>query len=234
MHYIHFIPLLKGNINYYYLALNIYILFLILLFIIFLVILFGFKSKKKKLIWPISILKYCLPIFFNTFFGQTFLLIISLFECRDGKTYYDSEVVCKNDAYFYALGAASILAILIQIFFGFITVSLYYQNDFIINNNNDGVLKKRNSKSELVLLLCKILIIFIFIFDREIESFHWGIIIIFNFLTGYHCYYNLYIQNYTNITIKFYNNFLSLTLFWSYITLLLEKVFQNYSTEYNN
>ena len=226
MHYIHFIPLLKGNINYYYLALNIYILFLILLFIIFLVILFGFKSKKKKLIWPISILKYCLPIFFNTFFGQTFLLIISLFECRDGKTYYDSEVVCKNDAYFYALGAASILAILIQIFFGFITVSLYYQNDFIINNNNDGVLKKRNSKSELVLLLCKILIIFIFIFDREIESFHWGIIIVFNFLTGYHCYYNLYIQNYTNITIKFYNNFLSLTLFWSYITLLLEKVFQ--------
>jgi hypothetical protein len=116
--------------------------------------LFEFKNKKKKIIWPIFILKYCLPIFFNSFFGQTFLLIISLYECRDGKTYYDSERNCIEGTYFYILGISSILAIIIQIFFSYITVSLYYQNDFIINNNN-GVLKKRNSKSELVLLLCK-------------------------------------------------------------------------------
>ena len=192
---------------------------------IFLIMIFAFNNKKKKIVWPISILKYCLPIFFITFFGQTFLLIISLFECRDGKTYYDSERLCKNGNYYFILGIVSILALIIQIFFSFITVSLYYQNDFIINNN-DGVLKKRSSKSELVLLLCKIIIILIFVFDRQIETFHWGIILLFNFLTGYHCYCNLYLQNYSNVTIKFFNNFLSLILFWSYFTLLIEKVFQ--------
>lgn len=222
----HFIPLLKGNINYYYVVLDIYIFFLFILFIIFLVMIFEYNNKKKKIIWPFSIFKYCLPIFFITFFGQTFLLIISIFDCKDGKTYYDSKIDCNKGAYFYSLGTVSIFALLIQIFFAFITVSLYYQNDFIINNNNDGVLKKRNSESELVLLICKIVIIFIFIFDREIESFHWGIILVFNFLTGYHCYCNLYLQNYTNITIKFFNNFLSSILFWSYFTLLIEKIFQ--------
>ena len=187
--------------------------------------LFVFKNQKKKILWPISILKYCLPILFNTFFGQTFLLIVSLFECRDGKTYYDPQVICNAGAYFYCLAAASVLALLIQGFFSFITVSLYYQNDFIINNN-DGALKKRNSKSELVLLLCKIIIILVFIIDKQAESFHWGIILLFNFLTGYHCYCNLYLQNYSNITIKFFNNFLALILFWSYFTLFIEKTFQ--------
>ena len=184
-----------------------------------------FSNKKKKILWPISILKNCLPVFFISFFGQTFLLIISLYECRDGKTYYDSGTICKEGTFFYALIGFSILALVIQIFFSFITVSLYYQNDFIINNN-DGVLKKRNSKSELVLLLCKIIIITIFVFDRQIESLHWGIILLFNFLTGYHSYCNLYLQEYNNITIKFFNNFLSLILFWSYFTLLIEKIFQ--------
>ena len=187
------------------------------------------NDKNNKIIWPVNILKFCLPIFFITFFGQTLLLIISLFECRDGKTYYDSESNCREGIFFYILTIFSILILIIQFFFAFLTSSMYYKSDFInFNKNEENVLRKRNSYSEIVFLLCKIIIIFIFVFDSQTESLHWGIIIFLSILTGYNAYCNLFLQNYINITIKLFNNFLSLTLFWAYFTLLIEKIFQTF------
>ena len=82
------------------------------------------KAKKYNIIWPIYLLKYILPIFFESFFGQTYLLIISLFYCKNGKSYYNSELSCRNNTYFYVLTPFSIFALIIQIFISFITPSI--------------------------------------------------------------------------------------------------------------
>ena len=91
------------------------------------------KAKKYNILWPIYLLKYVLPIFFFSFFGQTYLLIISLFYCKNGKSYYNSELSCRNDTSFYILTPFSIIALIIQIFFSFITASAYYHPEYIKN-----------------------------------------------------------------------------------------------------
>ena len=187
---------------------------------------FRLKSKKTDILWPINILKYCLPLFFITFFGQTFFLIISLFECKNGKRYYDQNVFCKNK-WFYGLLPFSIISLIIQLFISFLTVSMYYKPDYI-NNKTDSVLIKRNSFPDITFLFCKIIIILIFILDRQYESEHWGILFFISILTGFNAYFNIFIQNYSNITIRRFNNALSLSLFWSFDTLLIQKIIQNF------
>ena len=187
------------------------------------------SNTNYNILWPITFLKYCLPIFFITFFGQTFLLIISLFECRDGKSYYDKDFSCeKNDVWFYVLLPFAIIALFIQILISLITASMYYKPDYIIDNKIDSVLVKRNTISDIYFLLCKIIIIILFLFDKQKENEHWGIIIFLSLLTGINAYCNIFIQNYTNIIIKRFNNFLCLSLFWSFFTLFIQKIFQNF------
>ena len=223
--YIHFIPLLKGNQTYYFIALNIYNMgILIIIFVLFVLSIFLIKTKKNN-IWPIYILKYCLPIFFITFFGQTFLLIISLYECRNGVTYYDSNYTCRNNTAFYILYPISVIPLIIQFFLSFITSSIYYIPDYIINN--DSILKRSNSSSNISFLLCKVIIILFFVFDKQVGYEHFGTIIFISLFTGFNAYCNLFIQNYSNNVIKGLNNCLSLILFWSFFNLLIKKIFHN-------
>ena len=175
----------------------------------FLIMSFKLKSKNNNIIWPLYILNYCLPIFFNTFFGQNFLLIITIFDCRNEKPYFEINFSCKRYSFFYALLFFSIIALIIHIFLSFITVWMYYKPDYIVNNKIDSVLAKRSSLSDISFLLCKIIIILIFIFCKKIEREHWGIIIIISLLTGFNVYCNLFLNNYSNITIKRFNTFLS-------------------------
>ena len=183
------------------------------------------KAKKYNIIWPIYLLKYILPIFFESFFGQTYLLIISLFYCKNGKSYYNSELSCRNNTYFYVLTPFSIFALIIQIFISFITVSVYYQPEYIINKKKNYILIKRNSSSDIAFLFCKIFIISILVFFQS-ESEKWEIIIFFCVLTFFNAYFNLFIQEFSNLIIKRLNNFLSLSLFITFLILLIEKIFQ--------
>ena len=171
------------------------------------------KAKKYNILWPIYLLKYILPIFFVSFFGQTYLLIISLFYCKNGKSYYNSELSCRNDTYFYALTPFSIFALIIQISISFITVSVYYQPEYIINKKKNYILIKRNSLSDIAFLFCKILIISILIFAQS-ESEKWEIIIFFCVITFFNAYFNLFMQEFSNLIIKRLNNFLSLIVYF--------------------
>ena len=184
-----------------------------------------FKSKKYNFLWPLYILKYCLPIIFITFFGQTFILILSVYECTNGITFYDENYSCPNKKAFRILYPLTVFPIIIQIFFGFITVTLYFIPDYISINNNNSVLVKRNTLSDISFLFCKIIIIAFFIFDKEIENEHLEIIIFICLLTGFNAYCNLFWQNYSNIIIKRFNNLLCLILFWSFFNLLIKKIF---------
>ena len=188
-----------------------------------------FSTNKKIILWPIYILKYCLPLFFISFFGQTFLLILSLFDCHYGKSYYDSELCSRRNNWFYSLIPISVIGLIIQIFMSFVTVSMYYIPDYIINEND--ILKKRNTSSDIFFLLTKIIFIIIFIFDKKSETEQWGIIIFITLITLFNTYCNIFIQEYSNIIIKRFNNLLSITLFLSFFILLIDKIFQ--SLEFN-
>ena len=200
---------------------------LIIVFVLFIIMIFRIKSKKNHIVWILNILKYFLPIFCVTFFGQAFLLIISLYECRNGKTYYDKNYSCRNKTVFYVLYSIAVIPLMIQIFFGFVTSTMYYIPDYIIINNNNSVLLKRNTLSDISFFLCKIIIIVIFVFDEQIEYEHSGIICFLSILTGLNAYCNLFLQNYRNIIIKRFNDLLSLTLFWSFFILLIKIIFKS-------
>lgn len=187
---------------------------------------FRLKNGNYNILWPICILKYCLPIICFTFFGQIFLLLISIFICNNDKTYYDSNIPCRRNKLFYLCAPISIISIIIQFIISYITISMYIIPDFI-NRGND-LLKKRTSTPELIFLLCKIIIIIIFVFDKENEEEHWGILFILCLITGSNAYAVLFLQNYENIIIKKFNNFYSLFLFWGFTCLLILKIFKSW------
>ena len=183
------------------------------------------KSKNNHIMWPINILKYILPVVFITFFGQTFLLMISFYGSKGQKNYYNSSK--SSDIHFIILYFLSILTLIIQIFFGFIVVGMYFQPDFFINNKY-SLLRKRNILSDTVFLLCKIIIILIFLFDDEKDVKHWGILISLSILTFLNAYCNLFMQSYSNKIIKRFNNLLSIALFLSYFNLLIKRIFLDF------
>ena len=185
---------------------------------------FRLKEGKYNILWPICILKYCLPIICFTFFGQLFLLLLSIFICRNDKTYYDDKIPCRKNRFFYLSAPTSILGIIIQLILSYITISMYFVPDFI--NRGSDLLKKRTSMPELFFLFCKIFIIVIFIFDKESEKEHWGILFILCLVTGINAYAVLFLQNYENTIIKRFNNFYSLFLFWGFVCLFILKIFK--------
>ena len=188
---------------------------------------FRLNAGKYNILWPIDILKYCLPIMSQTLFGQIFILLISAFKCKGGRLYYNSKVDgCKVGTWYYVGLPISIIAIVLQLLLSYITISMYYQADFILEGNN--ILKKRTSSSDIIFLINKIILIIIFGFDKEKENEHWGILFVSCFITGINVYAILFLQYYENIIIKILYYFYSLFLFWGFFTLLIGKIFKNW------
>ena len=222
----HLILFLKGKLRYFFVVFQIYVVILLVIFILFLLMCFKLKGGKLEILWPIYILKYCLPIICYTFFGQLFLLLISVFECKDGKMYYDENIACKSGKWFYYSAPISIIAMIIQIILSYLTISTYYEADFVVEGND--LLKKRSSKPDIIFLLCKIIIIIIFVFDKQKEYEHWGILFTLCLITGFNAYCNLYLQNYDNSIIKKLHLFFSLFLFWGFFCLFISNIFKRW------
>jgi len=189
---------------------------------------FRFKKGKYNIIWPIKILKYILPIISSTFYGQIFALLISAFKCPAGRIYYNANpnISCTIGTWFYVIVPFGGIAIIIQVFISYITISLYYQADFISEGNDN--LKKRTSVPDMIFLLNKMAIIIIFGFDKEKEYEHWPIIFCVCVITGFNVYGTLFMQNYENIVIRKLNHFYSLLLFWGFLCVLIGKVFKSW------
>ena len=225
--YFNLIIFLDEKLLYFLAAFYIYIIFLIIILILFFIMSFRLNSGKYNILWPIYILKYCLPIISQTFFGQIFILLISAFKCKEGRYYYNSKSTdCKIGTWYYIGIPISILAIIIQLLLSYITNSMYYQADFIIEGNN--TLKKRTSTTDIILLFNKIILIIIFGFDKEKEYEHWGILLVSCFTIGINIYAILFLQYYENIIIKKLSYFYSLFLFWGFFTLLIGKIFKSW------
>ena len=225
--YLHLIVFLDDNLEYFLVAFYVYITFLLFVLILFFIMSFRLKAGKYNILWPICILKYCLPIICKTFFGQIFILLISAFKCPEGRLYYNSKAPCTVGTWFYVGVPISCLAIIIQIVLSYVTISMYYQADFISEGNN--LLKKRSSISDIIFLMNKIIFIIMFGFDKEKESEHWAIIFVACLITGFNVYGTVFLQYYENIIIKKFHYFYSLFLFWGFISLLVGKIFKSWA-----
>ena len=183
------------------------------------------KKGKYNIIWPITILKYCLPLMW-TFFGPTFLLLITVFYCRNGKTYFAPNMDCRSGTWYFYGYPITIIAIIIQVILAYLTVSMHYRPDFYVEGDN--LLKKRCSFPDVIFLFCKILILVIFIFDTQSESEHWAILSVLSFITGLNAYGTMFLQYYENKIIKKLNYFYSLFLFWGFFSLFISNIFKSW------
>ena len=223
-YYIHLILFLDDNKSLFLSAIYIYIAFLTFITILLTIMCLRFEAGKFNILWPITILCYALPIISKAFFGQFFLLLISIFKCINGEIlYYSSLEKCEVGTWYYITLPFCCIALIVQIIISYITISLYYQPDFIYDNND--TLKKLNPIPDFIFLINKILIIIIFVFDKGQTNEHWPILIILCITTGFNAYVNIYYQNYANEIIKKLNYFFILCLFWGFLCLLISNIF---------
>ena len=93
-------PFLNDKFFNFLVAFYIYIIFFIAILILFIIMSLRLKSGKYNVIWPVTILKFILPIISFTFFGHSLALLISIFKCLTGKLYYTSKAKCQITIYF--------------------------------------------------------------------------------------------------------------------------------------
>ena len=129
--FIHFIPILRDNSPLYFSFLILNILLIYFITVIIIIMLFQIKKKKLNKLWIIVILKYSLPFYSITFFGQIFLLFITIFDCINGYAYVNEGIKCRTGLWFYFLGPMGIIALIFQIIIGIITNLLYFHPIFI-------------------------------------------------------------------------------------------------------
>jgi len=223
---LHILKFIGDKLNNFLIVFYIYLIFLFFVLILLLIMAFRLKKGKYNIIWPIEILKYVLPIISSTFYGQIFALLISAFKCPTGRIYYNSSVSCTIGTWFYVIFPFGVIAIIIQVIISYITISMYYQADFISEGND--ILKKRTSIPDIIFLLNKMTIIITFGFDKEKEYEHWPILFCICIVTGVNAYGTLFIQSYENIIIRKFNYFYSLFLFWGFICVTIGKIFKSW------
>ena len=134
--YLHIFIFIGNKINTFLVVFYIYIIFLLLVLILLLIMAFLFKKGKYNIIWPVEILKDVLWIISSTFFGQIFALLISAFKWQIGRLYYNSSVSCSIGNWYYVIVPIRIITIIIQVIISYISISIYYQADFISEGND--------------------------------------------------------------------------------------------------
>ena len=194
--------------------------------ILILVISFKIKNDKLNILWPVTILKFCLPFFSFDFFSQSFLLKLTIFDCINGNSFANEEVKCRTGLWFFLVSPFTFLALLIHVSYAIITNLLYYKPKFI--NYGSNLLKKTNTLPDITFIITKIVTNIIFILDKENENEHWAIISILVLLNGINAYYNLHYQNRANKTLNSLNIILCQITFASFLCLFIGKFFKSF------
>ena len=215
---------LKDHLIIYLISITIFLIVNYLMAILILIMAFKIKNNKLINIWPIYFLKFCLPFFSYSFFSQSFLLFLSIYDCENGHSFISTSFGCNSGTWFKVLAPLSGIAIILQSAIALITNILYFKPIFIIKDSD--LLNKTNSFPDTIFIITKIGINLIFCLDKENENEHWPIILSSILITGVNAYYNIYYQNRANKTLNTLNNIFSLVLFSGFISLLIGKIFQ--------
>ena len=129
--YFHFIYLLKNNTKIYFVAVGIIIGIDYIIAILLLFISFRIKNDKLNILWPLTVLKFCLPLFSFGIFGHSFFLKLTIFDCKNGNTFVNEEIECRTGLWFSFLAPLTILALLFHTSYAIMTNLLYYKPKFI-------------------------------------------------------------------------------------------------------
>ena len=218
-------PFLKNNIQIYFVLVNIAIFFIYFITILIIIMSYRIKNKKINILWPITVLKFCLPFFSVCFFGQTFLLLTTVFDCQNGYAYVSTELICRTGLWFSVDAPLCAVGMALLSLIALITNSLYYKSTFL--KSGSDVLKKTNCYPDLSLLITKIAIIILFILDDGVEDEHWAVLFFLILFTGTNTFFAFHYQNRYNKKLNFLNNVLSLLPFLGFLSLLIGKIFKN-------
>ena len=218
-------PLLKNNILIYFILVNIIIALIYILTIILIVMSCRIKNKKLNILWPLSILKFCLPFFSVCFFGQSFLLLATIFDCQNGFAYVSKTLVCRTGTWFKFEAPLAGVGMVLQAILALITNTLYFKSIFV--KHGSDVLKKNNCIPDVMLLITKIFIIVLFIFDDGNEDENWAVLIFLILITGVNTLCNYNYQNRLNKQLTFINNILCLMPFLGFFSLFVGKIFKS-------
>ena len=107
--------------------------------------------------WPIKILRYLLPIFCIAFFGQIFFVLLTIFECQNGKSYISSKLACREGSIYLYFMPNNIISIVLFFLLSLITNTLYYNSIFI--KSKSDALQKTNPVPDITLFFTKSIII---------------------------------------------------------------------------
>ena len=180
--------------------------------------------KKRNLTWIIVILRYVLPLFSYSFYGQIFIMHTSIFYCRKTDNPTSPYLKCMPGHWFNKIKPIAGISIFFHFLTSFITNTLYYKPIFI--KSNSDLLKKSNSFPDVIVLFLKMIIITIFILDKGKEYEHWAILSFLVLATGTNAYFTLYYENRQNKILLYLNNFFCLLLFSGFLILLIGKIFK--------
>ena len=97
------------------------------------------KNKKLNILWPISILKFTLIFMSFTFFSQSFLSLLTVFQCKEGHSFISENLKCRSGIWFYIIGSIIGISLIFQIIIALTTASLFFKPIFI---NTDSDLHK--------------------------------------------------------------------------------------------
>ena len=222
--YIHFTPLLIDKISIYFSIVGIIIIINYLITIIIFIMAFRIKNNKLNILWPLYLLRFCLPFLSFTFFSQSFLLLSTIFDCKEGFSYVSTTLKCRTGTWFTVFGPLSGSTLFLQSCNAIITNSLYFKPIFY--NRDSDLLKKTNTFPDFIFIMTKICVNILFIFDKGQEKEHWIILIFLILFTGTNAYYYLYYKNRSNKTLTILNNIFCLITLFAYISLFIGKIFK--------
>ena len=180
----------------YYFFLVLFILINYLVIILLIIMIFRIKNKQLNILWPISILKFCLPFFSYTFFGQSFLLLCTIFDCVDGFIYGSTSIKCPTGILYKIIKILTLISLIIHLIIAILTNFLYFK-PFFFNSDSD-LLKKTNSLPDTIFIFTKIIINILFILPNVNESGQWVILFISILCSGVNANYYLSSQNRIN------------------------------------
>ena len=185
---------------------------------------FRIKKNKLRMTWLLEILRFFLPIITKGLFGQIFLLLITLFECRNGHSYVSEDLVCREGKWFYYHFPFVLIAMILHIIISFLSNALFYKSIFILSDSD--VLKETNSLTDISLLFTKFSLIILFILEKQSDSGRWAFLSILIFITGFNAYLNLYFPSKLNKTLLVLNILFSLIVFFGFYSLFVGNMLQ--------
>ena len=217
-------PILKNHKQIYFFLVNIIIVFIYSLTVLLIVMSYKVKNKQLKILWPISILKIFLPFFSVCLFGQSFLLLTTIFDCQNGFAYVSKDLICREGLWFSIDAPLAAIAMILHTLLALITNTLYYKSAF--GKNGPNILRKTNCYPDIILLFTKIFIIILFILDDGVEKEHWIILFFAILITGVNTFSSFYYQNRQNKKLNHLNNIFCIMPFLGFCSLFIGKIFK--------